>query len=138
VIVNLGTNTFIDCETIVSIKGNPTLRLASDPLRLTIVTPTDLPSGRVVRVVNNQLEPVPGETEASSNTRVVAGDKSATVFWQDFLIAVATQLDDGSAHLHVDFRPIGINIFDDASGLHVGGMHLLRSVVNSKIAFVLG
>jgi hypothetical protein len=131
--IQLGTNTFIDCETIVAIKGQPLLKVATMPLRLTIVTPSDLPSGRVVHVVENNIEP------AASAVRVLARSESVAIFWTDLLIAIATLIDENVVHIHIDFRPLGINIFDDASGLHVGSMHFSRStMMNSQVAFSLG
>jgi hypothetical protein len=136
--VSLGTNNFIDCDTIVSIKGQPTLKVEQNPLRLTIVTPTDLPSGRLVRVVANQLEPPSGASEVSPLVRVVATEKHVTVFWEQFLIAAATQLGENSVHVHIDFRPLGINVFDDVTGLHVGGTHFARSgMAGSQVAISL-
>ncbi len=137
--VSLGTNHFVDCDAIISIKGAPALKVTISPLRLTVATPADLPSGRLVRVIDNRPEPV-GSSAVSPLVRVVASEKSVAVFWDQFLIAVATLLDDQTTvHLHVDLRPIGINVFDDASGLHVGGMHFTQATIaNSATAFSLG
>jgi len=72
-VVTLGTNTFIDCETIFAVKGNPLLQIKTNPLRITFVTPPDLPSGRIVRVVDN-VDQAPAVVHSS--TRVVASDQS--------------------------------------------------------------
>jgi hypothetical protein len=137
--VSLGTNHFVDVDTIVSIRNEPTLKIADGPLRITIVTPADLPSGRSIRVVENRPEPTAGSSEVAPQVRVVVGDTNVAVFWEQFLIAVATQLGVGSVHVHVDLRPIGILLFDDASGLHVGAMQFSNSTVKGpRTAFMLG
>ena len=119
-------------------SGEPTLKVESNPLRLTVVTPPDLPSGRVVRVVANK-ESTSDAVLGPRPVKVVATGGSVSIFWEKFLIAVATELSPDTVHVHVDFRPIGLNVFDDATGLHVGGMHFVNSGISkAAVAFALG
>lgn len=84
-------------------------------------------------VVTDNL-PAPGQHDV----RVVPTDRSVTVLFRSFpiLIAVADQADE--VVLRLDLRPIGINVFDDAAGFHVGGNLLSRNrVSNSATAISL-
>ena len=79
------------------------------------MTPLDLPSNRNVRVIDNDLQ------EGSDPlVRIVVSDKSVAVFWEEIPLTIATLLDEANVSLRVDLRPVGINIYDDALGLHVG------------------
>jgi len=55
--------------------------------------------------------------------RHVTTERSDAVFTSvNHAVAIATVLDSktNTVHLRLDLRPIGINIYDDVSGLHVG------------------
>ena len=102
----LGGNEFIDCHSLVSIRGTPLLRVSLSPLRIELTIPPDLPKPPT------QLE-----------LRHVTTERSDAVFTSvNHAVAIATVLDSktNTVHLRLDLRPIGINIYDDVSGLHVG------------------
>jgi hypothetical protein len=54
--------------------------------------------------------------------RHVATEKSDAIFASDEAIVIATLLDSGpdTVHLALDLRYIGLNIYADVTGLHVG------------------
>ena len=79
-----GKSPTVNVATIIQLKGKPTLKVESNPPRLTVVTPPDLPSGRVVRVVANE------ESMPNVGVKVVATGGSLSIFWDRSLIAVAT------------------------------------------------
>ncbi len=98
------------------------------------MTPTKIPSGRIVHVVANELKP-----GSSTQVRVVKSDTSVAIFWQQAPLVIATLLDADTVSLRADLRPIGINVFDDADGLHVGNMHFRNSTFSgASVAFQLG
>jgi len=111
--VVLGGNRFVDCESILAYRGTAILKVGFAPLRLDLATPEDLPSHRVVRVDQQGWSP-------QDRVRVVRTPQSFAVFWEDDALAVATLLDPETAHLKLDLRPLGINIYDDPDGLHIG------------------
>ena len=113
--VVLSSNRFVDCDAIVAIQQQELLRVHTSPLRVALTTPPDLPSGRSVQVVDNVKL-----AESASNVRVVTSDSSVAVFWDETPLVIATLLAEAMVSLRVDLRPIGINLFDDANGLHVG------------------
>ncbi len=130
--VVLGTNKFIDCDTIILLRGAPLLKVQVEPLRLTVVTPSENPSGRHVRVVDN----VPGD---SSQVLVLANDQFVHIFWERILLVAATVMSPGVVHVHIDLRPVGILCFDDPLGLHIGAMNMATSsFVGAHVAFHLG
>jgi len=114
--VVLGSNRFVDCDALVAIEQHELLRVVTSPLRVSITTPPDLPSGRSVQVVDSACLP-----ESAPNVRVVKGDHSVAVFWDEIPLVIATLLAESMVSLRVDLRPLGINLYDDANGLHIGG-----------------
>jgi len=133
-IVAIGSNHFIDCPTLIAVRQHALLRVAATPLRVSLTTPPDLPSGKMVQVVDNQHQ-----CDSDSNVQVVASDKSVAVFWGEAPLAIATLLDEATVSLRIDLRPIGISLFDDALGLHVGdNVFAGNQVANAPTAIALG
>ena len=132
--VAIGSNHFVDCQTLIAVRQHALLRVATAPLRLSLTTPPDLPNGRGVQVVDNQIEP-----DSHADVRVVASDTSVAVFWGEAPLAIATLLDETTVSLRVDLRPIGIGLFDDALGLHVGrNVFTGNQITNASTAVALG
>jgi hypothetical protein len=127
-IVAIGSNHFIDCPTLIAVRQHALLRVAATPLRVSLTTPPDLPSGKMVH-----------QCDSDSNVQVVASDKSVAVFWGEAPLAIATLLDEATVSLRIDLRPIGISLFDDALGLHVGdNVFAGNQVANAPTAIALG
>lgn len=61
-----------------------------------------------------QGDPIP-------DLRVIPGKTNVSVFWKDFLILSATLPDQETVYLKLDLRPVGMVIYDDHLGLHIGG-----------------
>jgi hypothetical protein len=113
--VILGSNRFMDCRVLLSIRGHPALQVALAPLRLSLSTPPGLPSGKVIDVIDSQVA-----GGRSGGPCIVSTERTVGIFLEEASIAQATQMDDSTVHLRIDLRPLGIQIFDDADGLHVG------------------
>ena len=132
--VIVGSNHFVDCQTIIALRQHALLRVVTDPLRVSFTTPPDLPSKRTVQVVDNERRP-----ESDASVRVVTSDRSVAIFWDEAPLAIATLLESATVSVRLDLRPIGINLFEDALGLHVGANLFARNiVVGSETALVLG
>jgi len=130
--VILGGNRFVDCESILGYRGTSLLKVGFAPLRLELVTPEELPSQRAVRVDEQGLSP-------PDRVRVVRSPQSFAIFWDEDALAMATLLDPDTAHLKLDLRPLGINIYDDPNGLHIGHNTFTgNSVTGSATAISLG
>jgi hypothetical protein len=128
-VVLLGRNRFEECESVLAYKGMPILKVGFSPLRLELATPEALPSGRAVRVDQSGAAP-------EDRVRIVATQQSFAVFWEEHALAVATLLDAETAHLKLDLRPLGINIYDDLDGLHVGQNVFSGNVVRQSAAAI--
>ena len=129
--VLLGRNRFVECESILAYKGTPILKVGFDPLRLELATPEGVLS-RAVRVDQKGRSP-------EDRVRIVATPQSFAVFWENEALAVATLLDAETAHLKLDLRTLGINIYDDPDGLHIGQNIFSENVVShSAVAINLG
>ena len=132
-----GTNRFINCKTVISLKDQPLLQVSFSPLRVSLRLPQDLPSHVFFDVVENDLKQK--ADSAGSNPRVVISVSNVGIFWKDALLVSATLLDDETAHLKIDLRRVGINIYDDNTGLHVGHNTLTgNSFENCATAIALG
>jgi hypothetical protein len=130
VIVIWGGNRFIDCVDLLAWKDRSVLRLSAAPVRIDLrVSPA------VSEVSGSQLE-------VSENRIVGSVPRQATVnslpnafalLWTELPIVIAQEIgmDTVSQHpmilLHTDLRPLGMNVFDDAAGIHVGGDLIART-----------
>jgi len=132
-----GTNRFINCHTVISLKDQLLLQVSFSPLRVSLRLPRGLPSHVFFDIVENDLKE---KTESSgSNPRIVISETNVSIFWSDVLLVSATLLDNETAHLKIDLRRVGINIFDDNAGLHVGHNTLTgNSFENCATAIALG
>ena len=105
------------------------LQVGVDPVQVELVTPENLPSRRAVRVDQKARSP-------QEDVRVVATPQSFAIFWRDYALAVATLLDAETVHLKLDLRPLGINIYDDIDGLHIGTNVFSRNEVSHTAAAI--
>jgi len=71
---------------------------------------------------------------------VTSAPQSYAVFWErEHALAIATLLDAQTAHLRIDLRPLGINVYDDADGLHIGKNTFAGNAVSrAAVAINLG
>lgn len=132
-----GHNHFVDCVALLAWKGELVLGVASGPLRIDLKTPTTADVKRSLRIEANMV------VESSSNdVNVIARDASVSILLGDAALLMAHDLGDGNGPrimLHTDLRLLGMNIFDDSAGLHVGGSTLARNrFVGLSTAIALG
>ena len=131
-VVLLGGNRFVECQSILGYRGTPVLAVSFDPLRVRLTTPKGVPSGRCVRVDEHGRSP-------EGHVRVVPTPLSFAVFWDEFALVTATVFDQDTAHLKLDLRPLGIIIFDDVDGLHIGQNVFSGNVVShAAVGITLG
>ena len=117
------------------VRGEQLLRVAARPLRVTLTTPAGWDEARAVRVVENGL------TAGGPDARVLKSEHSVVLLLRGVPVvtAMADPSNMGEIHLRVDLRPLGIQLFDDASGLHVGSnLHTGNRVSNAATAISLG
>jgi hypothetical protein len=135
--VMVGTNRITNCQTLLSVRDQPLLQLALSPLRVSLRLPPDNPSRIFFEVVDNMIR---GEgITTNPELRVVQGENNVGIFWRNMLLLSATLLDLETVHLIIDLRPVGLQIFDDHQGLHIGKNILARaSFTNCMTAISLG
>ena len=134
--VIIGTNRFINSQTVISLKDQPLLQVSVAPLKVSLRLPRDLPSRVFFEIVENELKEK-GES-AGSNPHIVTAETNVSLFWNDVLLVSATLLDQETVHLKIDLRRVGINIYDDHAGLHVGQNTLTgNSFANCSTAIAL-
>jgi hypothetical protein len=135
--VIIGNNRITNCQTLISIRDRPLLQVFSSPLRVSLRLPRELPSQIFFEIIDNELEaesPVSG-----SKPHIVRGEKNVSIFWNDVLLISATLIDAETVHVKVDLRRLGILIYDDHDGLHVGKNLLAHnSFMNCMTAIALG
>jgi hypothetical protein len=122
----IGSNRFTECASIISYMNLPLLQILSDPLRATLRIPPDrgTPPALTIeenRIVSPSADPTPQELKVNSDRN------SLTVLYKDVPLLLATMVDRETIVVHVDLRPVGLNIYDDAGGLHIGTNALQRN-----------
>ena len=125
--VTLGGNVLIDCPTLLAFRGHPVVWVTTNPFDLQLNIPDDLPGSR------NQALPDKVRTEHSDSVVFLSPGKYAVAI--AILLSSSTQ----EVYLRLDLRPLGINIFDDQAGLHVGSNVFVGNIVErSEVAINLG
>ncbi len=122
--VSISSNTFVDCTTLIGIRGRPLLRVEVDPLRVSLTTPPDIPSRRLVQVLDNTRQ-----AGSANNVRVIATDKSVAIFWDTHPLVIATLIESQTVNLKLDLRAIGVNLYEDGNTLHVAGSELTGNMI---------
>ena len=135
--VIIGTNRIANCQILISVRGSPLLQVSHSPLQVSLNLPRDLPSRIFFEIVDNELK---RKSPASiPEPRIVKGEKNVSIFWDDVLLLSATLVDQETVHLKIDLRRLGILIYDDHEGLHVGkNIMAYNSFLNCMTAISLG
>ena len=107
--VIIGTNKITNCQVVIGLKEQPLLQVAFSPLRVSLKLPQDLPSLISFDIADNVIK---GEgITPNPELRVVSGQTNVSIFWKNLLLLSATLLDEETAHLKLDLRPVGIGNF---------------------------
>ena len=113
--VLMGLNRFENCQTLIAWGEHPVLKAEAGLSSLQLDTSVMGEKILAVRVKGKSL--AVGKQVFS----LIASDVGTTVlFGGNQAILVATQIDEHTLHIKLDLRPLGLNIFDDVAGLHVG------------------
>lgn len=133
--VLLGGNQFVGCASIVEVRGEQLLRVALQPLRITLTTPPGWDDAQSLAVVDNEVK------LGNPGTQVLESDRSVVLLSREHPVVVAFVDPDqpDEIRLRIDLRPLGIHLFDDSSGLHVGtNLFTGNRVSNAATAISLG
>ena len=119
--INWGGNQMQDCVALLSWQDQVVLAVQVSPLRITLKTPKQGADTLRVAVEDNRI------VDADAGVRVIDKVQSIAVMLHDAQIVLLLDIGEGNLLLHSDLRPLGMNIYDDAAGLHVGGSILRRN-----------
>jgi hypothetical protein len=124
VTVRIGSSRFQDCRSIISYMDRPMLQLEADPIRATVRMPPERGIPPTIAIEENRFVSPPVAPE-SQGLRLKSDLNSLALTLNDVPLLMATLVDRETIVARIDFRPVGINIFDDAEGLHIGA-NILR------------
>jgi len=113
--VILGGNSFVDCQTLLAYQGRAVLRVLLAPVRVVLNTPSDVPNVRHLSVDDE------GRVNPAEAGSVVARDHWFAFIANETPLVVAILASPDTVHLRIELRPLGMNIYDDVNGLHIGG-----------------
>jgi len=135
--VIIGTNRFDKCRILISVRERPLLQVSSAPLRISLAIPHDVPSKEYFEIVDNELKPE--RSPIGSRPRIIPSEKNVSVFLDNVLLLSATLIEDEAVHVKIDLRRLGILIYDDHEGLHIGkNIMANNSFANCMTAIALG
>lgn len=122
--VKLGSNEFTDVQVLIAFKGRPVLIVADHPLRVTLQVPEAAPQfAPRVEIVENVA---PG----NPRLRISSTPDAVTVLFDSQPICIATKVRSDEIVLRIDLRPIGMLVYDDAHGLHVGNSIFAKNIIS--------
>ncbi len=120
--VVLGTNRFTGFDTILGRRDHPVLRVGDDA-SVYLWAPRDpAPSTQWVQVISDATQPLGHPVMV-----VRANDKTSCGLFDKatyHALVLATVLGPSLVHLRLDLRPLGLLIYDDIDGLHIGGTRI--------------
>jgi hypothetical protein len=129
--VELGTNRFIDCRAILAYQATDVVAVELAPLRVTLCVPAE-GGGPALPIEHGQV--VQGNTVTT-----LRDERSFSVFVGDSLVLAALLRSADTVHLKLDLRPLGLVIFDDADGLHIGtNVFAQNRIAGADVAIALG
>lgn len=118
--VLLGGNAFRDCDTLISVARIPVLKVRGDPLHIELAVPILEPEagGRLkFHMINRKIE---GDPVVVRQSAIHGHDDELRLFHGHHLLLTASALSRETIHVHLDLRPLGLRVYSDAEGLHVG------------------
>jgi hypothetical protein len=125
----VGTNRFEDCEILIAHKAVPVLRI--DITDGVPCVDLRMPEGAGKLVIERNAV-------RAGSAEVVASLRSATVTSAELMLLHVVVKAGGEALVHLDLRSLGVAIYTDASGLHIGSNVLSRNrVKGARIAIGL-
>lgn len=119
--VIVGGNGFRDCKTIIAFGGRPLLGLKPGSNDVQLHVPAlGAPNAEKMALVFEGYRVVSGDDGVTRQLTIRHHDDEVRVYFAHSLLLVVSQLSDLVIHIHLDLRPLGVRVFSDAEGLHVG------------------
>ena len=129
-----GGNELTDCVALLASNDKIMLSVLPSPVRVDFIVPATIATPFPVEIRSNRVT-----GSGSSDVRVAESPGAVAVFWRNMPILMAQEVAESTVLLHTDFRPLGMEIFDDAAGLHIGsGVLAANNFVGCSIGIALG
>jgi hypothetical protein len=137
-IVHWGGNYFRDCVALLSYGNQVVLAVSGPPVRIDLAAPAPIFEVAVNIQQNKLVGSSPGFFRVLPTPSPDTPD-AVTILAGERPVLMAHSIDADEIILHVDLRALGVNIFDDASGLHIGDSTLANNKFEgSSTAIALG
>ncbi len=134
-IVRWGGNLFRDCVALLSYGDRVVLAVSGPPIRIDLAAPPPVfPAALDIR--QNQLLGGQPDHFKVSGTPDLETPQALTIVANGRPVLMAQAIAADEIILHVDLRALGVNIFDDASGLHVGDSTLANNTFEGSSAAI--
>ncbi len=119
--VLLGTNSFTGFSAILGWRGQTVLRIEDDAAVYLCLPDASFPHVGLPRVdvTSDAAQPIDGPVLV-----VRPGDKTSCGLFlvrSHEALVLATRVVPSQVHVRLDLRPLGVAIYDDIDGLHIGG-----------------
>jgi hypothetical protein len=138
VIVHWGRNLFRDCVALLSYRSQVVLAVSGPPVRVDLAAPPPLFRG-AVNIRSNQLVGARQDFFRIVETPNAETPNAVAIFADGRPMLMAQSIGADEVILHVDLRPIDMDIYDDAAGLHIGESTLANNTFEgSSTAIALG
>ena len=132
-IVDLGTNRFVDCRALIGYQGTQVLAVHTSPLAVALRIPADIGQDGTQVVVENC------SVLSGRGISISRDERSFAIYAGESLVAVALLRDGDTAYRKLDVRALGMQIYDDIDGLHIGANLFARNEIhNAAVAIALG
>lgn len=117
--VILGGCRFRNCPTIIQFGSRPVLRSRRDGfVDLDVVDGSDGGDRVVLSLRGSEIETA--DEVIGRQLAFRKHDDECRLFFQDLLIVSVSRLSETATNLHLELRPLGLLVWSDVNGLHVG------------------
>ena len=116
--VILGGNGFRDCATIIAFGGQPLLGVSRTSPEIEVRVPARGSASASLLIQGSRVSG--SDAGLVRQILVRSHEDEVRVFYRHALLLVVSKLSETSTHVHLDLRPLGVRVFSDGEGLHVG------------------
>lgn len=119
--IQLGSNLFEDCENVLIISGTPLFSYKVEHGGIKISFNLYSPPAKTAIQVEDNLK-------KKGDVEVKTGKKYADIKMGKRKL-LELSIEEDTAVINLDLRPLGLNIYTDPNALHVGGTQLSQNVI---------
>ena len=124
--VEWGTNQLTNCVSLLTWKDQIVLSVVDSPLQVDLNVPDNLKAAESVDAKSN-LHIEKNVAQSNNAAQVIASADAVSILFNGVAILMAQRIAPERVLLHVDLRSVGMNIYDDSAGLHIGASILAKN-----------